>query len=418
MPISPWAADSLTHVRDSVTLAPLFQVELLRFLRWTGGQNPTSVTPPASLSTVPAWNVTVTLDGGRSPYGVATFSAPYDYISPTAVSGYIPLQSLHPYIGAPVRIWAGYQRTAGTDLQVLFVGIITARRLRVAGDGARYVEFEAQTVETLFDFPSNRAGNVVNTWTSVKQACTAINNDTTAGPWLRAVTVTEESGQMNAPTAAQLAAWRAWQYQEGDNVMDILISWATALGQWIRGNPREFNMTAGAVTSAQLLVSADPDPYREATDLTTAMFTELDRVESTDQWANILNLSVAWTDPSSKDTKQKRATYLGAGIYAGAPNPTGQLRSKDVSMRLYPPSGALPASYPPAAEWIKRIGPRQEAKWTGTSRAMYWLQPRIDGVSLSDNGLGDAAGAIDSITWRLDEGTQTMTWSADAAYKP
>ena len=49
---------------------------------------------------------------------------------------------------------------------------------------------------------------------------------------------------------------------------------------------------------------------------------------------------------------------------------------------------------------------------------MYWLQPRIDAVNLTDNGLGDAAGAIDSITWRLDEGTQTMTWSADAAYKP
>lgn len=416
MPVTPWAADSLTHVRDSVTIAPLFKVELLPFLRWTGGQNPTSVTPPASLATVPAWNVTVTLDGGRSPYGVATFSAPYDYISPSAVSGYIPLQSLHPYIGAPVRIWAGYQRTAGPDLQVLFCGIITARRLRIAGDGTRYVEFEAQTVETLFDFPSNRNGNVGNAWASLKTAADTINAYAT--PWLRYVTISEEVGQMNTPTSAQLTAWRSWQYQEGDNVMDTLVAWATALGQWVRGNPREFNMTGGSVTSTQLLVSAAPDPFRAATTLATTMFTELDRVESTDQWANILNLSVAWTDPTSKDTKQKRATYLGAGIYAGAPSPTGQLRARDVNMRLYPPSGALPTSYPVADQWIKRIGPRQEARWTGTSRAMYWLQPRIDGVSLSDNGLGDAAGAIDSITWRLDEGTQTMTWSADAAYKP
>ena len=417
MPVSPWAADSLAHVRDSVTLLPLFTVELLPFLRWTGGQNPTAVTPPASLATVPAWNVQVTLDGGRSPYGAATFSAPGDYISPAATSGYVPLQSLHPYIGAPVRIWAGYQRTAGPDLQVLFCGIITARRLRTAGDGTRYVEFSCETIETLFDFPSNRNGNVGNTWTSLKMACDTINQSAT--PWLRAVNVVEEAGQMNTPTSAQLTAWQAWQYQEGDSVIDTLIAWATALGQWVRGNPREFGMSGGAVSWAQLIVSANPDPYRAATDLTTAMFTDLDRVESTDQWANILNLSVSWTDPSSKDTKQKRATYLGAGIYAGAPNPTGQLRARDVNMRLYPPSGALPTSnYPPATEWIKRIGPRQEAKWSGTSRAMYWLQPRIDAVNLTDNGLGDAAGAIDSITWRLDEGTQTMTWTADAVYKP
>jgi len=417
MPISPWAADSLTHVRDSVTLAPLYKVELLPFLRWAGGQNPVGVTPPASLATVPAWNVTVTLDGGRSPYGTATFSAPSDYISPTAVSGYTPLQALHPYIGAPVRISAGYQRTAGPDLQPLFAGIITGRRLRTAGDGTRFVEFTCETVENLFDFPSNRNGNVGNAWTSLKEACDTINAYAT--PWFRAVNIAEESGQMNTPTSAQLTAWRAWQYQEGDNVMDTLIAWATALGQWVRGNPRAFNLSAGAVSSAQLLVSANPDPYRAATSLPSSMFTDLDRTESTDQWANILNLSVAWTDPSSKDTKQKRATYTATSVNPGYPNPTGPIRARDVTMRLYPPSGALPASnYPPATEWLKRIGARQEAKWSGTSRAMYWLQPRIDGVLLTDNGLGDAAGAIDTITWRLDDGTQTMAWSADATYKP
>lgn len=416
MPIAPWQADSLTHVRDSVTLTPLYKVELLPFLRWTGGQNPVSVTPPAALATVPAWDVVVSLDGGRSPYGTATFSAPADYISPTPVSGYIPLQALHPYIGAPVRISAGYQRTAGPDLQPLFVGIITARRLRTSGDGTRFVELTCESVETLFSFPSNRNGNVGNTWTSIKEACDVINAYAT--PWFRAVNVAEEAGQMNTPTSAQLTAWRAWQYQEGDNVMDTLIAWATALGQWVRGNPRDLAMSGGNVYAGYLLVSAQPDPYRAVTTLPTRMFTDLERVESTDQWANILNLSVAWTDPSSKDTKQKRATYTAPSVLPGYPNPTGPIRSRDVSMRLYPPSGALPASYPVATQWLKRIGSLQEAKWSGTSRAMYWLQPRIDGVLLSDDTLGDAAGAIDSITWRLDEGIQTMTWSADATYKP
>ena len=71
MPVSPWAADSLAHVRDSVTLLPLFKVELLPFLRWTGGQNPTAVTPPASLATVPAWSRVIS----SSVRGVAAVSA-------------------------------------------------------------------------------------------------------------------------------------------------------------------------------------------------------------------------------------------------------------------------------------------------------------------------------------------------------
>lgn len=414
MPITPWAADSLTHVRDSVTIQPIYSVELVQYFRWTG-QNPTGVTPPSSLVQVPAWNVEVTLDGGRAPYGTARFSAPIDYISPTnAGGGFIPLDALHPYRGAPILIKAGYQRGATADLRPLFVGYITARRLRRSATGDTYVEFSCETSESMFQQPFVRDGNIGNTWTSVKQAC-----DTTDGygnRWYRWVNVVEEAGQMNTPTSGQLTAWRGWAYNGGDDVLDTVIAWATALGQWLRGNPREL---ASSWNRPQLLISSNPDPYRAATTLPSAMFTDLDRVESLDQWANILQLSTSWTDPSSKDTKQKQATYLGDGVYWGVPTPTGQMRTKNVSMRIYPPGGNLPASnYPPASEWLKRIGPRQEAKWTGQSRAMYWLQPRIDGIVLSDNGLGDAAGPIDTITWRLDDGTQTMTWSADAVYKP
>lgn len=416
MPVTPWAADSLTHVRDSTLVQHVYKVEFLSFLRWTGGQNTVGVTPPASLKTVPAWDVTVSLDGSRSPYGTATFSAPIDYISATAVSGYTPLQSLSPYVGAPVLISAGYQRASGPDLQPLFAGIVTSRRLLRAADGTRYVEFGAETIETLFSFPSNRAGNVGNAWTSLKQACDTINAYAT--PWYRYAYIVEESGQMNTPTSSQLTAWRAWQYNEGDNVMDTLIAWATALGQWVRGDPRSFILSGSAVSSGALLVSADPSPYRAATSLPSSMFTELERVEATDQWANILNLSVAWTDASGKHTIEKRATYVDTSVNPGYPNPTGPIRSRDVSMRLYPPSGSLPSSYPPATRWLKRISSMQEAKWTGESRAMYWLQPRIDGILVSDNGLGDSAGAIESITWRLDEGVQTMTWTADSAYHP
>ena len=71
MPISPWAADSLTHIRDAPIIEPIYSVTLLPYLAAN-----TPVVPPAGLATVPAWNVTVAFDGGRTPYGVATFSAP------------------------------------------------------------------------------------------------------------------------------------------------------------------------------------------------------------------------------------------------------------------------------------------------------------------------------------------------------
>lgn len=412
MPVTPWAADSLTHVRDSVVIQPIYEVRL--YQEFVATPAPAGMVPPDAFAIVPAWNVEVTLDGSRAPYGTAKFSAPVDYIGTAAIdprSLFIPLEKLNPYFSRLVTISAGYQRSGGPDLQRIFTGFITGRRLRKSSAGTAYVEFTAETAETMLDFPSNRAGNVDNAWTSIKEACDTINAYAT--PWYRQVSIIEESGQMNTPTAAQLTGWRAWQYQEGDNVMDTLIAWATALGQWVRGHPR-YNAAFG---NPLLLVSAAPDPYRAATTLPETMFTELERVEDVNQWANILNLSVAWTDPSSKDTKQKRATYTTASV-DGAGNAGKQLRAKDVSIRVYPPSGALPASYPLAGQWLKRISARQEAKWTGTSRAMYWLQPRIDGVLLSSGGLGDAAGPIETITFRLDDGTQTMTWTADAVYKP
>lgn len=398
MPISPWAADSLTHIRDAPIIEPIYSVTLLPYLAAN-----TPVVPPAGLATVPAWNVTVAFDGGRTPYGVATFSAPLDYVSAVATGGYQPLAKLTPYVNAPVLISAGYRRGGTTDIHPVFAGYVTKRRVRKASDGSWYVEFEAETSETCYDYPSNRAGNVGNTWTSIKQACDTINGY--SSPWLAEVLIVEEAGRMNTPTSAQLAAWRAWEYQIGDNIADTLVLWATALGQWLRGDPR----ATGTWGARQMLISADPYPYRAITTLPTSMFATLDRDESADRWANLLNLSVSWSDPSNGDTKSKRRAYDSNAR-------PGLIRAKDVSVRAYPPSGALPASYPLATAWLRRIGPMQEVQYTGASRAMYWLQPRIDGVVLSDDPYGDAAGPIDAITWQLDTGTQTMTWTADAAY--
>lgn len=419
MPIAPWSADSLDHVRDAVSIQPIYSVELVDYF-WFTGQNPWLVKVPEQLRTVPAWNVEVDLDGGRAPYGRAQFSAPLDYISPDPITlspapgagvypTFTPLERLHPYRGVPVRIKAGYQRAGGPDLHTLFVGYITARRYRRDSSGAAYLEFTAETSETMFMQPSSRAGNVVNTWTSVKQGCDAIAGYAT--PWYRRVVVAEEAGQMNTPTSGQLTNWRSWTYSVGDDVLETVVTWAIALGQWLRGDPRTLGSMFGAGAMPQLLISADPYPYRAVTTLPTSLFTDLDRLESLDQWANILNLTV------TGNGQTKQAHYLGAGVYQGSPIPNGQIRTKDVTIHVTPPS-TLPTDYPPAIRWLNRIGPAQEARWVASSRAMYWLQPRIDAITLSDDDLGDTAAAIDAITWHLDTGTQTMTWAADATYKP
>lgn len=416
MPITPWAADSYTHVSTAPVVEPIWTVQIHRYLRRTTSGSLLDLMPPTSMSTVPAWDIEVSFDGGRSPYGIATFKAPLAYIGadvvPAPGSDWAPIKALSAYAAAPILIHAGYHRAGGDDLRPLFTGFISKRVLRRSADGEAYLEFTAQTADALFDWPTPRSGNVGNTWTSIKGGMDSINADTrswpTGGPWYRLVNVIEEAGYMNTPTSAQLSSWRAMTYQKSDNAGDTLRTWAATLGQWLRGDPRGNPDVSGA---PQLLISADPYPYRSALTVTPDLFSTLERVEDVDAWANILNFTATWTDPSTGDAKNKTGRYLSPSV-GTATSITGQIRARDITVQNYPPSGALPASYPLATSWLRRVGQLQEARYTGTSRAMFWLQPRIDGINLTNN-LGDGPGPIDSITFQVDKGTQTMTWTAD-----
>lgn len=360
-----------------------------------------------SRSTVPAWDITVTLDGFRSPYGTATFKAPASYMAEVTDGSGTVFTKLVPKSLAPVRIWAGWRHTIDgvpntDDLQILFSGFVTARRFLVE-EGQGYVQFDAATAEVVYDQPNSRTvtSNVGNTWTSLDDACTTIAGYAT--PWYRTPQIEEESGFMNTPSAGQLSSWRAGTFEPDDDVMDLLTSWAQELGQWVRGNVRS------STTTPTLLVSGDPYPYRTAYAVPSRVFNRVERLDDVEQWANILKLTVEWVDVTTGDPKSRKRQYAAAGVVGG----TGAVRSKAVTVQLKPPGGTLSATYPLALSWLRRISDMAEVYYNATGRAIWWLQPRIHGLSITDLGLADAPGPISSVTFQVDEGTMSVAWATN-----
>lgn len=356
---------------------------------------------------VPAWDIEVDLDGGRSPYGEARFKTPTAYIAETVDGDGTIFTKLVPKMSPPVRIWAGWRHVVDghlvDDLQILFAGFITARRLRLV-NGQSYVEFAAQTTEARFDYPLHRAWEFADSYTRVKQVVESSWSN--SNPWYRSAYIIEEAGWMNTPTSAQLSAARAMAAAAGDNAGDFIRAMAAQLGQWVRGNVRS------TTTDPEWLISADPYPYREILTLPAQVFTEIDRIDDVDDWANLLQLSATWT--SSGDPVTKKQTYVGAGV-AGAANTGSPLivRSKAVTIEQKPTGGTLGTDNPLGLAWLRRVQDMSEVAYTATGRAIWWLQPRIHGIAITGLGLSDAAGPLDRLVYRVDEGTMTATWSTD-----
>lgn len=381
MPITPWQADSLDHVKTVSVLQPLYSVYL-------------GITYENSTNPVTYWDVDVTLNGGQLPYATARFKASMNAVGSPAAAGY-GFQKTQPYKTNAVQIMAGYQRGATSDRQMLFYGYITSRTVETAADGTQYVQFEAESFDGWLNFPSNIAYSINSPLTSIKGTVDAINAQ--AAKWWHTFAVTEESAYLS-DSSAYTSTLRSLDLAVGDSVADFVGQMASALRQWVRPKIRQ-------VTTPDFWVCDDPYPYRAATALAMADFTKLTRVESQDQWANVLDLTCEWV--SSGSVVSKRKVYTDA-----TPTNAAQIRTKALTLQAMPPGGTMPDTYHLATRWLRRIGEMQEVKYTGTGRAMYWLQPRIDGIDLTDNPYDDTAGPIDSITFHLDSGTQTVTWSA------
>ena len=338
---------------------------------------------PANLKLVQAWDIQVDMDGQRSPYAEARFKAPVDWFNENSYA------VTNPRSNPVVTIDAGWQYPGKRNIHQLFSGIITDRTLEVDSDGV-FVSFTAQSAETILEYPSHLAVAVSNSYTSVKEFYNA-------SAFYRKPTWAEPLSNV-APDSAALAEYRALAIEKDDDVGDFLRTAAGTLGQWMRGKMDASSPTIECIS--------DPYPYQRLVELDVNAFDSMSRVENLDDWANIVRLQTQWT--SGDSTVNKRRTYYASSVASG----TGAVRSKDVTLNVKPPGGAVPpANWSPALRQLRRANEASRGSWQGTCRAMWWLQPRVDGVMLAGNPINDTGGQVQRVTFLVDQGMMVLTWN-------
>lgn len=369
---NPWADD---NAPDFASDAEPY-VEHIYSVTLPGAPNP--------FKTVQAWDINVELDGGRKPWATARFKAPLEYFTDDNYA------MTNPRALPVVQIAAGWKYPGKRNIHNIFSGVITDRQLRVDATGA-YVEFAAESYETILDYPSHLAVAVNNAYTTAKQMF-----DSTA--FYRKPTWVEPSSNI-APEAAALTEYRAMAIEKDDNVDEFMRVCASTLGQWMRGHMDAATATIECVS--------DPFPYQRLVELDVLAFSELNRSEDLENWANIMRLTTQWTNGSG-DTVNKRRTYYASSVTSG----TGAVRARDITLNVKPPSGATPpANWSPALRWLRRVNEASRGSWQGTCRALWWLQPRVDGVLLRGNPLNDTGGQIQKVTFLVDQGLMNITWN-------
>lgn len=250
--------------------------------------------------------------------------------------------------------------------------------------------FRRDSYETILDYPSHLAAAVNNAHVSVKETYNSL-------AFYRKPLWVEPAWNV-PPDSAALAEFRAMAVEKDDDVGDFLRTCASTLVQWMRGAMDASTPTIECVS--------DPYPYQRLVELDVAAFDRLDRVENLDNWANILRLTTQWT--SGDSTVNKRRTYVASGVASG----TGAVKSRDITINVKPPSGAVPpATWAPALRWLRRINEASRGSWSGQCRALWWLEPRVDGVMLKGNPINDTGGQIQKVTFLVDQGLMQVTWN-------
>lgn len=369
---NPWEDDNAPDFATEPYIETLYAVRL-----------------PPSLNPIEAWDIQVDLDGGRAPYATARFKVPVSYLTEANQA------ATNPRNNPVVQIDAGWNYPewvgpGGYNIHTLFSGVITERSLRVDASGT-YVEFVAESYESMLEYPSHLAVAVNNAYTSAKQ-----HYDATA--YYRKPVWSEPASNL-APDAAMLTEYRAMAVEKDDDVGDFMRTCASTLGQWMRGKMDTDIPTVECIS--------DPYPYQRLVELDVNAFSDLTRVENLEQWANVLRLTAQWTNGSG-DQVSKRRTYYAAGVSGG----TGAVRSRDVTINVKPPAGSTPpANWAPALRWLRRVNEASRGSWQGTCRALWWLQPRIDGVLVKGSPLEDSGGQIQRVTFLVDQGLMSVTWN-------
>jgi len=382
MPVTPWAADSLTHVQSPV-------VEHT----WTVYDD--SAASPVAIPG--ARNVKVTLDRGKVPFGELTFDVPL-----------LTRSSDHTYdipYSPHYRVDAGYIRDGVPDTHPILRAYLTNTELVSTPEGPMR-RITAQTIDTVHEFPSNRSYKVSDSYTRVKQVTDAINASST--PWWRLIYITEEAG-LPTPTSAQLSVFRNLNLDVGDTVGDFLRSLAASLGQWIRPDHR------GTPPTNLIIGPPRVDASAGSTDVTPLVENDT-LIRPSPNAGNVLDLTMSWPD-STGALKSARKVYPDPSL-ATAGVSWGLITVKPVSILARPANGtSLTATDPTAMAWLDKIT-RARGQHTFTGRAAYWLQPGdwlAIGFPYTDEGTnttGHDQGPLDRIEFNLDSGTMSVTFDA------
>lgn len=377
---APWNASCVDLLAEA-EVHHLYTVELYR--RSTG-----------AMVSVPAYGATVTLDGLTSPVGKATFKT----VASELPAGFVPLEM--PYRITPCRIAAGYRHAIGgvdtDDLQTVLFGYVTAADTE---DGV--TTWEVESVESLYDFPSNRTYNVSDAFTRVKQVADALAGAST--PLTMNVPIVE-GAPLTAPTSTQLSSFRAAELQVGDQVSDWFRMIAQILGHRLRADVR--------ATALQWLITDEPT-YDAANRLQVASAYKLRQRASLDQFANTLDISATWIDASTSQTKTAKRTFrhnvLDIGGVTRDPVPDnvrGPVRAKAVTIMAQPPNGQIPddIGWGPIARWLTRYATKNKVLQTATGRAAYWIQPYdvVEFTALATTLY------VNSVVFTLDDGSMTL----------
>lgn len=350
---------------------------------------------------VPARDLVVTLDGTQEVAGVIEFALPLDPYGLTATWW----NRFDPKTAHQVAVKAGWI-IGGTDYQNwLCVGKITSRTRRRAATGS-VVKVKAQTAEVGFDWPSNRAYSVSNTFTTLKQATDAMAAASTPFypcPGLGSVAL--EAG-LPTPTSAQLTAYRGLELKTNDNFGGFLRKCAATLGQRWRADWRtgasativttETNTAAGTPLVLGPLASYPDSPP-------SSLIFEVEHSEDLEDWADVLDLSATWTAETTGTTKTARKVYAATGSYPAI------TRSRQVTVDAYPPGGVLPTSWNLAQRWLDYI--LRAERLTFTTRAVWWLMP-WDRVNIGDQLTGTSSYTlvtISRVVFHVDAGTMTVS---------
>lgn len=400
---APWAADSLTHIQGQI-VQPVYWLECYENHFGIGH----------SVVEVPAWDIEVTLDCRRNPYG--TLKATIPLSAP-------PLSPFSDY--NVVNVKAGYRRAGGDDVHTLFHGFVTRASTKYDRNSGNMVRtIEAQTGEIFYDHPIASGTWNINNGTTIPVQFNTHFNGSPARFYRPPCYITTE-GTLSTPASGAQTAYNNLEIEAGttDSLDDWFHNMAETLGQWLRGDVRnafgydpDTHPHPGAyVISDDYGLAGGTPPSGLALPL-DGIYEEVNTNEDLDEWAAAVALTCKWPSGDTWTTKQRLFGNLSVNEPAG-----GLVKVRSVEATRRPPGGVLSSTDLIGNLWADRLR-RRTGDVTVTARAAWWLQPKmyisLPGVTVNTAGgapytfqplQGSPVAQISAVTFLVDQGLMSIT---------